>query len=372
MKRPLLLYLLTVLLLTACGDDKNSFVIKGTLNNLGGRPLYAVYKTDKSIVIDTLRPDDGRIELRGSSEERIPIQLYNSSMQPFMRLYMQNGEQVELNGDAKAIYEIKMKGSSLNRELWQWICEHNEILTSVEAERMRTTRMPQNTFMLDIYERKADSVLIDYIEHHHGSELSSILLGDYLLRYNNFQLCDSLWQKIDEDARLPYIARTMERLKEELSIEKENARLPHLRFFDDNDSLFFVNPRKSKATLLYIWAADDARSENGLKELERLSKVYRKEQLQVVALSIDRDTAVWHKAIADDSTRVIHMRCESAYNNKVMQPHHITRLPVVMLGDSLGNILVRTAQLPDADISEQTDSLVTRNKYKLETPIFKP
>ena len=70
------LYLIVLLLLVACGEEKESFVIKGTINNLGGRPLYALYQSETGIVVDTLRPYDGKVEMRGISADVVPVQLY--------------------------------------------------------------------------------------------------------------------------------------------------------------------------------------------------------------------------------------------------------------------------------------------------------
>ena len=38
-----------VLLLSGCGGKSHEFSVEGTLNNLGGRPVYAVYSTESGI-----------------------------------------------------------------------------------------------------------------------------------------------------------------------------------------------------------------------------------------------------------------------------------------------------------------------------------
>ena len=38
-----------VLLLSGCGGKDNEFVVEGTINNLGGRPIYAVYSLENGI-----------------------------------------------------------------------------------------------------------------------------------------------------------------------------------------------------------------------------------------------------------------------------------------------------------------------------------
>ena len=65
-----------VLLLSGCGGKDNEFVVEGTINNLGGRPIYAVYSLENGIVVDTLRPQNGFITFKNSASAVIPIQFY--------------------------------------------------------------------------------------------------------------------------------------------------------------------------------------------------------------------------------------------------------------------------------------------------------
>lgn len=372
MKRYLPLCLLALFILISCGEKKDAFVIEGTLNNLGGRPLYAIYPIGERIITDTLRPDDGRIAMEGYAEERIPVQLYNSQMQPTMRFYLQNGDRIEIKGDAQHPDKIKMKGNGLNSDLWRLIHDNYDIFATLEAERLKTAGNWRKTPSLIEAELRADSLLIAGIEKNRGSQLGSILLADYLLRSDNYTLCDSLWNTLDHNAALPYLSRNMSEIMQRYRIADENKRLPHLRFLDLNDTIFFVNPRDTKATLLYIWAAEDPKSASMRTYLRDYLQQYDKQDIQVVALSIDRDTALWHKQVENDSLPVKHLWCEGAYNNRILKRHHIDRLPVVMLGDSLGMIVVRTSSLPDHDIDAQTDSLVSIAAYKIDEPIIKP
>lgn len=373
MKRNIILSLLSLLLLTiACGEEKDVFIIKGKLNNLGGQPLYAVYEKSNEIVVDTLNPEDGKIEMRGVAPVLTPVQLYDYAWQPFMRLYMCNGERIELEGDVKLKHEIKMEGSRLNRDLWKLICKNNDIFTAAYTSGYNLERGTENEEKYNANTARLDSLLVNYITRHHSNELSSILIGDYLLRYDNFAFCDSLWNEIDNDAQLPYIATTMERLRNELSFNSDNSRLPHLRYLNDKDSVFFVNPRNSKATLLCIWTTDDRQAYSWRKDLMQYASQHDKKRVQVVALSFDRDTAAWHRVIKNDTTHIVDLWGDAIYTSKLLKNHHVTRMPVYMLADSLGNILVRTSKLPDNDIDIQTDSLLTREKYKLEKAIFKP
>ena len=161
-------------------------------------------------------------------------------------------------------------------------------------------------------------------------------------------------------------------MQEKMSFNNYNDRIPYLKYLDETDSLLYVNPRHSKANLLCIWSAEETEAKTLHSLLEKYAQRYDKKELQIIALSFDRDTAVWHRAIEDDTTHVIDMRGDAIYTNKSLIRYNISRMPVFMLGDSLGKILVRTSQLPDKDLDTHLDSLVKCNKYKLEEPIFKP
>lgn len=366
------LYLIVLLLLVACGEEKESFVIKGTINNLGGRPLYALYQSETGIVVDTLRPYDGKVEMRGISTEVVPVQLYFMSWRPFMRLYLCNGERVELKGDAEKMNELQMKGSALNRRLWKFISQHYEIFNDAHIAALQSERNTAHNQLYNEKRLRLDSLLTDYITHHPSDEVSAILIGDYLLRYDNYALCDSLWQQLNEKARMPYIAHTMQHLSEELTYNAENSKLPYMRMLDNTDSIRYVSSRNSKATLLCLWQAEDKNSDVLHKVLQHYARRYSKPQLQVVAISCDRDTALWHRVVDSDTSRVVDFWNDGLYTSAILEKFKVTRLPVYMLGDSLGNILVRTTNLPDKDLDAQLDSLMSIDKYKIKTPIFIP
>ena len=57
-----------VLLLSGCGGKDNEFVVEGTINNLGGRPIYAVYSLENGIVVDY--EVEGDFPKYGNDDER--------------------------------------------------------------------------------------------------------------------------------------------------------------------------------------------------------------------------------------------------------------------------------------------------------------
>lgn len=145
-----------------------------------------------------------------------------------------------------------------------------------------------------------------------------------------------------------------------------------MRMLNEHDSICYVSTRNSKATILCMWQAADEDAEVIHRVLEHYARRYNKKQLQIVAMSFDTDTARWHSIVDSDTSQVIDLWSDALYTSEMLSKYNVTRLPVYMLSDSLGNILVRAPQLPDKEINAQIDSLVKIDKYKIETPIFKP
>lgn len=360
----------TLLLLTACNDSKHGYSIKGTINNLEGKDMYAVYETPEGISIDTIKPDNGYIELLGNSHDYRPIVLYNSSWQPFMRLYMRNGMNIELNGDAHNKYRIEMKGGDLNNTLWELMQENADILYGIERYTNDTSQVAFEK--LEKYTQELDSVFIEFVRDNPNEELSSFIITDYLLKFDNLELCNSLWNSLSEKSHTTHSASIINKMNNMTNITDENKRIPYLRYLDSNDSLMYVNPSNSRATLLCVWEADSRNAHTTYSTLQQYASTYDRDALQIVALSFDRDTAVWHKAVEADTTHIFNLWNDDVFSTKVWSSHNISNTPVYMLSDSRGNILVRTSQLPDSDIDAQIDSLLNNDRYKIESPIFKP
>lgn len=363
-------FIATLLLLVACSNSKNGYSITGTINNLKVPNIYAVYPKLDHIVIDTITPIDGYIELRGNSHDYQPIELYHSNWQPLMKLYMRNGIHLELDGDALNRFQIEMENGGINNKLWKLMKDNSALIDSISKYRNDTTAM--GIEMLEKYTQRLDSAFIAYVENNPNEELSSFIITDFLLQNDNIALCNSLWEDLPESSHTSHSASIMNKTNNSRGFTDVSARLPYLRYLDYNDSLMYVNPGNSRATLLCVWEADSRNANTTYSTLQQYANTYDKDALQIVALSFDRDTAVWHKAVEADTTHIFNLWNDNVFSNKTWSQYNISNTPVYMLGDSRGNILVRTQQLPDSDIDAQIDSLLNNDRYEIETPIFKP
>ena len=244
-----------VLLLSGCGGKDNEFVVEGTINNLGGRPIYAVYGLENGIVVDTLRPQNGFITFKNSASAVIPIQFYYFDKTPLTKIYVQNGDRIELSGDGQDPFGLRVKGSSLNKDLFKFNQENKELLQSWSAERnisasgMRTRRYEQLS-------KELQGVVAKYVGEHKDSPVSAILLDDYVLGRASDAFCDSLIGLLDDRVLSAPPAAALEMYRQFETIQKSDTVLPYLSLTTVADTTELLNPREAQATLLCFWAAE--------------------------------------------------------------------------------------------------------------------
>lgn len=343
-----------VLFLSGCGGKSNEFSVEGTLNNLGGRPLYAVYRLESGIVVDTLRPQNGFISFKNSSPELIPIQFYYFDKTPFAQIYVQNGDRIELSGDGQEPFGLKVKGSSLNKELFKFNQENKELLQSWQAERnasasgMRTRRYEQLS-------NELQGVVAAYVGKHRDSPVSAILLNDYLLDEADEARCDSLIALLDASVMEHGAGLPLMRYREFKTELKNDTVLPYLSLVTKADTTLLVDAQETKATLLCFWAAETAGTrvyEDFLKEMAARYDT----AVQVIDISLDRDSAVWRQAVAADSTRWTRLWAKGGYLYSGVKRLHIHRLPYLLVADSAGRVVARG--LPPDSMRHYIDRLV--------------
>lgn len=328
-----------VLFLSGCGGKSNEFSVEGTLNNLGGRPLYAVYCLENGMVIDTLRPQNGFISFKNSSSALIPVQLYYFDKTPFIQIYVQDGDRIELSGDGQDPFGLKVKGSSLNKELFKFNQENKDLLQAWRAERnasasgVRTRRYEQLS-------KELQSVVAAYVGKHDDSPVSAILLNDYLLGEADEARCDSLIALLDPGVMEHGAGLPLMQYRDFKAELKNDTVLPYLSLVTAADTARLIDVREAKATLLCFWAAETAGTRVYEKFLEETA-ARCDTTVQVIDISLDRDSAVWKRAVAADSTRWTRLWAKGGYLYPGVKRLHIHRLPYLLVADSAGRVVAR-------------------------------
>ena len=328
-----------VLLLCGCGGNSNEFSVEGTLNNLGGRPVYAVYRLESGIVVDTLRPQNGYIAFKNSSPALIPIQFYYSDKTPLTQIYVQNGDRIELSGDGQDPFGLKVKGSSLNKELFKFNQENKGLLSVWTVERNASASGSPTPRYRELSE-KLQGVIATYVGKHRDSPVSAILVNNYLLGNADEAFCDSLVGLIDERVLAGAAGEPLARYRAFEAELRNDTVLPNFSLATVADTTALLNPRRAKATLLCFWAAETAGTRGYETFLGDMAARYDT-AVQVIDVSLDRDSAVWRRTVSPDTVQWTRLWAKGGYLYAGVKWLDIHRLPYLLVVDSTGRVVAR-------------------------------
>ncbi len=335
-----ILFLLTGIL-WGCGDHKKEFVVDGTINNLGGHPLYAVYELGNRLVIDTLRPNNGYISLRNVSDALIPIQFYYSNRTPFIKVYAQNGDRIELSGDGKEPFGITVKGGGLNKQLFEFNHAHKELLQTWLAERNKAQSGLKSVQYQQAYQ-ELERAVVDYVSQNPKNQLSAVLVGDYLLGEADEALCDSLIGLLSEEVLSAPLASSIKIYQEFQAVLATDSILPALQWVTPADTTEYLEPGQAIATLLYFGSDGTPSTDRRYQSfLEECRQKYSSDTLQLFEISLDRDSAAWREKIKNDTVSWALRWIQESYANMGVKQLHIHRVPYLIVADSTGHIISR-------------------------------
>ena len=105
---------------------------------------------------------------KNSSPALIPIQFYYSDKTPLTQIYVQNGDRIELSGDGQDPFGLKVKGSSLNKELFKFNQENKGLLSVWTVERNASASGSPTPRYRELSE-KLQGVIATYVGKHRDS-----------------------------------------------------------------------------------------------------------------------------------------------------------------------------------------------------------
>ncbi len=329
-------------LLTSCGSHKkDEFVVEGTINNLNGVPFYAVYEAGNTLEIDTLQSMDGYFALHNTSKELIPIQFYYANKTPFTKVYVQNGDRIELSGDCNTPFALEVKGSSLNNDLFEFYQTHQTTLQTWLIERNKSQSGVKSEQYQEIYP-KLQEAIIDYVNQYPDNPVSAILISDYLLAEADEALCDTLIASLSDEILKTSVAtpiKQYQQLREEFSA---NSILPSFRWVTPTDTIDYLDTGTAQVTLLYFQTSKNLETtqhyQSFLKEWER---EYPSSSLQIIEISLDTDSATWRKGMKNNPVKWQRRWLQDGYLASGVKALNIKSLPYLIVADSARRILSR-------------------------------
>ncbi len=334
MKSPLF-YIAFLLTLLSCGSHPGQIEIQGRFAHLEqGEFFLYVSEGENTGRIDTLRIRDGEFLYTAPQEgSAIMHVLYPNYSQ--LTLFVQGGENIEIEGDAQNLSAVKVKGN-----------KDNELYTkyrhAVQGKSLAEKRIAAKEYI----QKNPTLVSSRYMF------AQEFLLSDSTNRQEVEELFDSICRACPDDVEVSRMTRMVRAHRlfaegEKMPDFQLDSALCHYPLPKKNtkkntvktdtaqvsDSLVSLSDYQGKYMLMIFWAGWKNGSRSAIFQARKLRKEMKlkEKELQIVGYSLDTDAGYLRDVEKRDSVDFCNYCDYKAFSSPLVQKWNIRDLPFIVL-----------------------------------------
>lgn len=337
--------LLLLLSLVACTGHTDTVRLRGEISHLD-QGEFLLYSSDGVLEgVDSLHVRDGRFqtEVRIQAPGTLHILYPNFSQ---LTLFVRGGEDLRIDGDARKLSEVTVKGS-----------DDNELYTDFRQD------------ILGKSDRETQAIAYAHALAHPQSAMARYLLQTYFLQREDAEpaqveaLYDSLLRANPDNVHLSRMAMRVN----SYHLLEVGRTLPHFSLRmrptectkDRTDSIVSDTTLRGKYLLMFFWATwkGDARNSLYYARQHRI-KSGMKEQ-NILAYSLDTDETELQDIEKRDTVTYLSYCDHKAFSSPLVQQWGITQLPFYLYVSPQGEILAA-----GNDWKKDIEPLVKRHSWE--------
>ena len=337
------LSVLSVFMFCSCGSE--NFRISGDFKDFGTQNMRIIYVVGNNANILSMPVVDGKFDYTGKTEEMTIVELYNRHMELLTRVAVENGDEIKISGSIKEPYKMKVSGSSVNEDWFDWQNDHADILAANDRHAIETA-------------------IEKYAKTNKRDLLSGLLITCTYINSKNHAKAEVLLESLNESAKPEFIRNRINIVGEaENQISDKTAATFSL--YCSKDTIARFNPANSKASLIYFWSENNAERAKIVKELKSLTKKYpSKNDFKISDITFETDTAVWKRAVRTDSVKWQQFWGVGGKMNATVKGLQVENAPYFIVTDSKGNITYRGESFEKA--KDSVESKIKKESKKLQ------
>lgn len=326
---------------------QQNFVIKGTLRGApDNTEVMLHFDNPNTEAIAVSKTRGGKFELKGSITEPALYVLTTKGNKQNTGLFLE-GKKIVFNAHIDSLPFAVITGSGLQDRFRDFRKQFDPYFFQVDYLSKMISN-PENASKQDSLYTIARALIADldqkanaYVEENRTSAVTPLLL--YIL-YNFFQqpeVLDMRFSKLDEIARKSYYGRMVESIVLENKIGAVGTKALDFQQADTSGTMISLSQFKGKYVLVDFWASwcGPCRLEN-----PNLVSAYQKFQAKnftILGVSLDRAKDSWLQAIQQDGLVWTHVSDLNFWNNQVAKMYRITSIPQNILVGPDGTIVAR-------------------------------
>ena len=309
--KKLLLTTLSVLLL-ACSDESEKFIINGSTDLEDGKKIFRVVSdsNNQPIVLDTIIVSNGKFQFTGTTLEPDVNFFYLEGVQGNIGFVLEPGKiKAKIFKDKLASSEFT--GTSSNDSYVLYKNQTRPIISSlneIAKEYDRAVALGDDLLAIDLAEQHNDlrkelkEHEIEFIKTHANSFFSALFLEKYISNKDiEIDVAKSYFNNLSEKIKNSKTGSNIYNLVNVSKRKIEVAALaPRFEGPDPNGDILKMQDLLGKVTLIDFWASwcRPCRVEN--PNFVRIYNKFHDKGLNIIGVSLDRDKNNWIRAISDD------------------------------------------------------------------------
>lgn len=339
MKRAPFVIVCLLLILCSCSKDKG-YVVEGKIKGLNGNPVYVVLESPQGLKMDTVWAVKDYFRLEGNADETSSLQLYYADRSEFLRLYVRDGDRIELKGDASHPFAIGVRGSDLNEDLGKFYNNNSDLLEKLNATYRNGTTQTDSKKAQQLTATLNKQVL-DFIDSHKKSDVSPLLVRDYLFAPDNYEQCDSVLKVLDVGNKPSFLLKPLLSAIETARKGEIGKAVGFFSFTDNDGSLMTNVSCKGTPVLLLFWSAEDSVSSAENKAIRQIYKSYDTKKIRLISISLDREDSLWRSHLKTDSLKWSQVRLAQGMSHEFVRSLGVGRVPFTIVVNEKGKIAAR-------------------------------
>ena len=337
-KLAFLVPIMSVLLLTACGDD-TQFRVEGTVEGLGTRNITLSYVSGGHLEQASMVAIDGKFSLTGSSKDYAIAELTVRGNRVIARMLVRNGESLKCKLDIDNPAENVISGSGPTERWLKFL-----------HEKADTLAMPG----------EANSLIARYVGRNKDDVVSSALMLTAYDASNSQLVADSLINVIAPEARPESMVDGYRLLLSMVNSGAVSAVVKPFSLLSAGDSMERYYPIRHSCTLLAFTGDDNGGRDTVIRPLRGLREKLPRDRMHIVEVSSVGDSARWRGIAKRDSATWTQVWVPAANAYAPFDGLQIPYVPFYVVSDSTGRVLYRGASVAAA-VRKASEHINRRN-----------
>ena len=349
------LYITAVILFFISCRGKESFVIEGKITGLQNTSMYFAVPGLEGMEVDTVKADDnGNFKYSASSDLQIPVVLYLEDGNVWTTVWVQNNDKLSVSGDVNYPELIVARGNSVSDLLADFKEENKSLLKERRDLMDKNSSDVEENDSLDTKNNRSDyeSKILNidqqlkakagkFVDANPSSIASVVLIQDYLMDENNPKQTQNYLLKITDELVQNELYQKLVRVNDRFLLTEPGEKAPDFLVLDTDGDSIRLESYTGKYFLLTFAASWCETCEKDNDELALLHKEVKRDQLEMLTISLDEDSAAWRNVVKDKKLVWNQVVDTDGWSSDMVSLYNITEIPSNILIDKESIIVGR-------------------------------